>query len=153
MESVWDYPRPPRLEPVSQQLEVIFNGKTVARTTHGYRVLETSHPPVYYFPPADVDLTTLASAEGRSWCEFKGLALYWAVEVDGKTADKAAWCYPNPTEPYSAISGFYAFYASRVDQCKVGGELVRAQPGDFYGGWITSDIVGPFKGIPGSRHW
>lgn len=153
MESVWDYPRPPRLEPVSQRLEVIFGGKTIAMTANGYRVLETSHPPVYYFPPQDVDTSALKHSIGRSWCEFKGCALYWSVEVDSRAAERAAWSYPSPAEPYSAIANFYAFYASKMDQCRVGGELARPQQGDFCGGWITQNIVGPFKGIPGSKHW
>ncbi|MBW7970640.1 DUF427 domain-containing protein [Bradyrhizobium sp. BR 10289] len=153
MESVWDYPRPPRLEPVFRRLEVIFAGKTVAMTLNGYRVLETSHPPVYYFPPSDVDTAILKSSGGPSWCEFKGLAVYWSVEADGRIADRAAWSYPNPTEDYSAIANFYAFYASKMDRCYVGDELVTPQPGGFYGGWITSDLVGPFKGVPGSKDW
>ena len=153
MQSVWGYPRPPRLEAVPKRLEVFFGGITIAKTTHGYRILETSHPPVYYFPPEDVELTVLRSAVGRSWCEFKGLALYWSVEVDGKIADKAAWSYPNPTEPYYAIANFYAFYASKMDKCYVGDDAARPQAGEFYGGWITPDIIGPFKGAAGSEHW
>jgi len=153
MESVWDYPRPPRLEPVSKRLEVILAGRSIAMTVNGYRVLETSHPPVYYFPPSDVDITILKSTGGSSWCEFKGLARYWSVEVDDRLVDRAAWSYPNPTDPFSAIANFYAFYAWKMDKCYVGDDLATPQAGDFYGGWITSDLKGPFKGGPGSRHW
>lgn len=152
-ESVWDYPRPPRLERVGDVLCVRFAGETIAETTRGYRVLETSHPPVYYFPPDDIRAEFLIAAEGRSHCEFKGVARYWTLDASGARSAKAAWGYPEPTEPYRAIKGFLAFYASRVDECWVGNERARAQDGDFYGGWITPRIVGPFKGAPGTSAW
>lgn len=152
-ESVWDYPRPPRLERVSAKLRVTFAGETIAETDHGYRVLETSHPPVYYFPPSDVQHDCLAAAPGRSLCEFKGMARYWTLNVGSRRAEKVAWSYPEPTERYQALKNFFAFYASRVDGCWVGGERAEAQTGDFYGGWITSRIVGPFKGPPGTLGW
>jgi uncharacterized protein (DUF427 family) len=152
-ESVWDYPRPPRLERVSERLRVMFNGQTIADTIAGYRVLETSHPPVYYIPTADIAAGVLREAPGRSFCEFKGNARYWSLEVGGKISDKAAWSYPAPTPAFAAIAGYLAFYASRVDDCYVGDERVQPQQGDFYGGWITSKVVGPFKGSAGTMGW
>ena len=152
-ESVWDYPRPPRLERVSEQLQVWFNNIMIADTVAGYRVLETSHPPVYYLPPEDTAKQYVRAAPGRSWCEFKGDAKYWSLDVDGKIAENAAWSYPAPSPAFVAIAGYFAFYASRVDTCFVGEERVQPQKGDFYGGWITSRIVGPFKGGAGTRGW
>ena len=152
-ESVWDYPRPPRLEEVSARLRVIFNGQTIADTVAGYRVLETSHPPVYYLPPEDLAQQYLRAAQGSSWCEFKGHAKYWSLAVNGRETVNAAWNYPAPSPGFSAIAGYLAFYASRVDECWVGDERVQPQEGDFYGGWITSRIVGPFKGGAGTRGW
>lgn len=152
-ESVWDYPRPPRLEKVGERLRVVFNGETIADSVAGFRVLETSHPPVYYIPPDDIAQRHLAKAAGSSWCEFKGLAVYWSLDVDGRRAEHAAWSYPQPSQPFAAIAGCFAFYASRVDACWVGDERVQPQAGDFYGGWITSRIVGPFKGAAGTRGW
>ena len=152
-ESVRDYPRPPRLEPVADRLRVEFAGATVAETTAGYRVLETSHPPAYYFPPQDVRLDWLCREPAGSWCEFKGRATYWTLEHTGRRAERAAWSYYNPTPAFAAIAGHLAFYASRVDGCWVGGEPVQPQAGDFYGGWITSLVVGPFKGGTGTRGW
>ena len=152
-ESVWDYPRPPRLEKVGERLRVSFNGQTIADTVAGYRVLETSHPPVYYIPLADVVERYLLAAPGSSWCEFKGHAKYWSLNVDGKRSENAAWSYPEPAPAFAEIAGFLAFYASRVDACWVGEERVQPQQGDFYGGWITSRVVGPFKGAAGTRGW
>lgn len=152
-ESVWDYPRPPRLETVSKRLRVVFDGDTVADTVSGFRVLETSHPPVYYISPADIAMTFLTKAPGSSWCEFKGHAEYWTLDVRGRRAEKVAWSYPRPSQAFAAIAGYLAFYASKVDECWVGDEQVQAQAGDLYGGWITADIVGPFKGAPGTRGW
>ncbi len=152
-ESVWDYPRPPKLEPVAARLRVTFNGETIADSTAGYRVLETSHPPVNYIPFADIAQQILREAPGQSWCEWKGHARYWSLDVGGKVSDKAAWSYPQPTPAFAPIAGCLAFYASRVDDCFVGDERVQPQQGDFYGGWITSAIVGPFKGAPGTRLW
>jgi len=152
-ESVWDYPRPPRLERTAAHLRVIFNGQTIADTTTAYRVLETSHPPVYYIPPADIAQQYLLAASGGSWCEFKGQAKYWSLWVNGLTAENAAWSYPEPSAAFIEIAGYLAFYASRVDHCWVDDERVQAQAGDFYGGWITSRILGPFKGGAGTRGW
>lgn len=152
-ESVWDYPRPPRLEPVTKRLQVILNGVTIADTTRGFRVLETSHPPTYYFPPDDVDSSAIRPAGGGSMCEWKGAARYVTFEVDGKVAERAAWYYPNPTPSFSRIKGYYSFYVTPFDACLVDGEIVTPQPGGFYGGWVTKDIVGPIKGVPGSMGW
>ncbi|MCS6802164.1 MAG: DUF427 domain-containing protein [Chloroflexota bacterium] len=152
-ESVWDYPRPPRVEPVSKRLRVVFNGTTIAETTRGYRVLETSHPPVYYFPPDDILPGVLTPNPRQTFCEFKGTASYYDVCVGERTAAAAAWTYRDPTPAYRAIANYVAFYPSRMDACYVDDERVQAQPGDFYGGWITSAIVGPFKGGPGTAGW
>ena len=152
-ESVWDYPRPPRLEESSKRLKVVFNGMTIADSSKAYRVLETSHPPTFYIPVEDVDMRCLLPAEGRSLCEWKGQAAYFDVVVHGRRAARAAWHYPAPTPDFEAIAGYLCFYASKMDACFVDGELVRAQEGDYYGGWITSDIVGPFKGAAGTGFW
>jgi len=152
-ESVWDYPRPPRVEEVSKRIEVVFNGVKIADTVRAKRVLETSHPPVYYIPPQDVRLECLVEAAGSSFCEWKGRARYYTVVVDSRRAEKAAWSYPQPAAGYEAIRDHLAFYAGPMDACTVGGERVEPQPGGFYGGWITSKVVGPFKGEPGTRGW
>jgi uncharacterized protein (DUF427 family) len=152
-ESVWDYPRPPRLEAVPHRLRVIFNGQTIADSLQGYRVLETSHPPVYYLPPADIQPGVLVASNRGSYCEWKGQANYWTVQVADQQAIDAAWSYEQPTPNFAAIQGYVAFYAGRMQACYVGDELVEPQPGGFYGGWITSNIIGPFKGSPGSWGW
>ena len=152
-ESVWDYPRPPALEAVADRLKVVFAGETIAQTNGGYRVLETSHPPVYYFPPPEIRQDLIVPASGRSYCEFKGMAEYWSIQVGSKRAARAAWSYPEPVSKFQPIRDFLAFYASSVDECWVGDEHVQAQEGDFYGGWITSRVVGPFKGGAGTWGW
>ena len=152
-ESVWDYPRPPRLERSPRRIEIVFNGVTVADSQRAYRVLETSHPPVYYLPPEDVRMDLLSSAPGRSVCEWKGTAAYHALIVGDRSVSEAAWSYPTPTAPFAPIAGYLAFYPGKMDACRVDGVPVLAQPGDFYGGWITPDIVGPFKGEPGTWGW
>lgn len=152
-ESVWDYPRPPRLERTSKRLQVVFNGVTVADTVRGYRVLETSHPPTYYFPPEDVDQNFVHPAGGSSMCEWKGAARYVTITVNGQTAERSAWYYPTPTTPFAAIKNYFSFYVAPFDACYVAGELVSPQPGGFYGGWVTKDIIGPIKGEPGSMGW
>ena len=152
-ESVWDYPRPPRLEPVTRHLQVIFRGLLLADTRRGYRVLETSHPPVYYFPPGDVQTTFLKLAAGGSVCEWKGLASSFDLNVHGQSASGAAWAYARPTPAFAALRDHLAFYPQLMDACLVDGERAEPQPGGFYGGWITRDIVGPFKGGPGTQGW
>jgi uncharacterized protein (DUF427 family) len=152
-ESVWDYPRPPRLEPVAERLRVVVDGVTVADTTRGHRVLETSHPPAYYIPPDDVREDLLVASPTTSSCEYKGLATYSTLVLGERRITDVAWRYPEPRPGFEAIRGAYAFYASRVDEAWVGDERVTPQAGDFYGGWITPRIVGPFKGEPGTRGW
>jgi uncharacterized protein (DUF427 family) len=156
-ESVWDYPRPPRVEETSKHVEVIFNGVVIADTRRAKRVLETSHPPCYYLPPEDVRIKEFfkpASNRNTSYCEWKGTANYYTIEVNGKRAENVAWFYSNPTGPqFSIIKDHIAIYPGRMDECRVDGERVIPQPGQFYGGWITKDIVGPFKGEPGTMGW
>ncbi len=152
-ESVWDYPRPPRLETVSAPIRVVFNGTTIAETDRALRILETSHPPTYYIPPEDVATNYLTREDRSTHCEWKGQSVYYTVTVDDRTAPHAAWSYPSPNDRYAELEDHVAFYASKMDACYVGDEEAHAQDGDFYGGWITSDIVGPFKGGPGSIGW
>ena len=153
-ESVWDYPRPPRLERSPKRIEIIFSEVKIADSRNTYRVLETSHPPVYYIPPQDIQIEYLKPvASGRSFCEWKGLAGYYNLEVGDRQVINAAWYYPQPTPEFAPIKDYIAFYPSKMDACYVDGELVKAQPGDFYGGWITSNIVGPFKGAAGTWGW
>ncbi|GIJ45331.1 hypothetical protein Val02_22170 [Virgisporangium aliadipatigenens] len=153
MESVWDYPRPPRLERTASRVTVVHAGRTIADSDRCWRVLETSHPPVYYVPRDDIADGVLEPGTGRSFCEFKGVAGYWDVVVDGTRVHRAGWSYEHPAPAYAEIAGAVAFYPGRVDECRVAGERVRAQEGDFYGGWITADITGPFKGGPGTAGW
>ena len=150
-ESVWDYPRPPRVEPVDQPIRVVFNGVTIAETVHAMRVLETSHPPVYYIPPEDILMEYLSQTARQTYCEFKSSASYWTVTVGERVSPDAGWSYPSPSPGFEAIKDYIAFYASRVDACFVGDEQATPQAGNFYGGWITSNIIGPFKGAPGTE--
>ncbi len=152
-ESVWRYPRPPALEPVSERITIVFAGVTLADTTSAWRVLETSHPPTYYLPPSDLATDYLESAGGGSICEWKGAARYWTVRVGDLVLDRVGWSYPKPTERFLPIRDHVAFYAGPMDECRVGGRLVTPQPGGFYGGWITPEIKGPFKGGPGTMGW
>jgi len=153
-ESVWDYPRPPRVEVVTERLRVVVDGIALADTTRGLRVLETAGPPVYYFPPADIELALLTRGRHRSVCEWKGDAEYWTYDDGrGRRIENVAWSYHRPLPGFESIAGYLAFYAGRVDQAWLGDELATPQPGRFYGGWITSRIVGPFKGEPGSFGW
>lgn len=153
-ESVWDYPRPPRLESVQRRLRVVFAGRVIADAQRAWRVLETSHPPSYYIAPTDVDLSLLRPAgAGSSFCEWKGAARYFDVVLGEAVAARAAWAYPQPSAAFAAIRDHLAFYPAAMDECSVDGERVRPQPGGFYGGWITSDVAGPFKGEPGSAGW
>lgn len=150
-ESVWDYPRPPRVEPTGKRLRVIFNGEIVAETRRGLRVLETSLPPSYYFPPADVRWEFLKPTDHWTVCEWKGTAQHFALEVRGARSDNAAWCYPEPVAGYGAIRGYVAFYPARVDACFVDEAQAQPQEERYYGGWITPDVIGPFKGAPGTE--
>lgn len=152
-ESVWDYPRPPRLEPTTRHVRIVFGGETLADTHRAWRVLETSHPPVYYVPLEDISSALLVPSAQHSFCEWKGTASYVGVRANGREAPQAGWFYPHPTPGFAPIAGHVAFYPSQMDACFVDNEHVQAQPGDFYGGWITSEIVGPFKGSPGTQGW
>ncbi len=152
-ESVWDYPRPPRLEAVQQTVRIIIGDSEIARTDSAYRVLETSHPPTYYLPPADIDASVLQQGAGRSFCEWKGAATYWSIRVGDRLIENCAWSYPTPTGTFAPIKDHLAFYAAAMDACYVGDELARPQPGGFYGGWVTSNVIGPFKGEPGTEFW
>lgn len=152
-ESVWDYPRPPRVEPVSAHILVEHNGVTVVSTNDAVRVLETSHPPTYYLPIADFAEGVLAPVSGNSYCEFKGMASYFDLVIAGERISRGAWTYENPSKGFATLAGKVALYASRVDHCQVGDEVVIPQDGDFYGGWITSNLEGPFKGAPGTLGW
>ncbi len=152
-ESVWDYPRPPRVELSGRHVEVVFGGVTIASSRRAHRVLETSHPPVYYIPRSDIQAKHVEPASGSSFCEWKGRARYLSVVAGKARAERAAWFYPKPNPPFAAIANAVAFYPSRMDACLLDGEPVEAQPGDFYGGWITSEVVGPFKGSPGTLGW
>ena len=152
-ESVWDYPRPPRLEAANKHLKIVFGGEIIAETTRAFRVLETSHPPVYYFPPEDLRMEFLTRNDGSSFCEWKGRAGYYDLRVGEKIAENAGWFYPDPTREFAKIKNYVAFYPSKMDACYVNDELVQAQDGDFYGGWITAEIVGPFKGGTGTWGW
>ena len=152
-ESVWAYPRPPRLEASTHHIVIVFNGETIADTRSAYRVLETSHPPTYYLPPADLQMQRLQSVSGSSLCEWKGQASYYDLLVGARRAQRVAWTYHRPSAAFAPITGYLAFYAAPMDRCTVDGEIVRPQPGGFYGGWVTSDVVGPFKGEPGTMFW
>lgn len=150
-ESVWDYPRPPRVEAVSDRVRVVVDGVTVADTSAAVRVLETSHPPTYYIPPQDVRLDLLSPGRGRSVCEWKGPATYHTLTVGARRIEDVAWSYEAPAAGFEGMAGYLAFYPGRVDEAWVGDERVRPQAGGFYGGWITSRVTGPFKGEPSSR--
>ncbi len=153
VENVWDYPRPPALVRSDERVVVEVGGSVLARTDRAWRVLETSHPPTYYLPWEDVDADLLVPSDRRSWCEWKGRARYFDVVAGGLRLPDAAWTYPDPTPAFAPITGHLALYPGRMDRCLVDGEQVQAQEGDFYGGWITSRITGPFKGPPGTMGW
>ena len=152
-ESVWDFPRPPRLEDFSELIKVVVGDTVIAESDRCKRVLETSHPPVYYIPPADISMDLLRPTDRQSWCEWKGIARYFDVVVGARIIPNTAWAYPSPTDAFEPIRDYVAFYPNLVDACFVGEEQVQPQAGGFYGGWITSNIVGPFKGEPGTRGW
>ena len=152
-ESVWDYPRPPRVESSTRRIRVIFNNETIADSHKTWRVLETSHPPVYYIPLEDVQQHYLVPTQRTTFCEWKGAAQYYDLVVGDSTIRHGVWRYPQPTERFEAIKDCIAVYPSQMDTCYVDEEAVQAQAGDFYGGWITRDIVGPFKGGMGTWGW
>lgn len=152
-ESVWDYPRPPALEAVTDRIRVVIDGLTIVDSTAAFRVLETSQPPAFYIPPGDVDLDRLEPTLTRTFCEWKGQASYWRVVTDRRVVDDAAWSYPAPTARFAPIAHHLAFYAQKADECWVGDDRVEANEGAFYGGWITDRVVGPFKGGAGTAWW
>lgn len=152
-ESVWDYPRPPRVEPRGERVVVRLGGQIIADTTDSVRVLETSHPPVYYLPMDAFPAGTLVPVEGTSFCEFKGEARYFDVVSGGAVASRAGWTYPHPAPGFEALRSRVALYPGLMDSCEIDGERVTAQEGGFYGGWVTANIVGPFKGAPGTSGW
>jgi len=154
VERVWDYPRPPAVSPCERRVRVEWAGEVLADSIHALRVLETSHPPTIYIPPAEVRLGLLTGSDvGPTWCEFKGQARYLDAIVAGRRAKAVAWSYAHPTAGYEALREHIAFYPGRLDAAWLDDERVQAQPGDFYGGWITRDLVGPFKGPAGTRGW
>ena len=152
-ESVWDYPRPPRVEPSEELVEVWLGNQVVASTRSAYRVLETSHPPTYYLPVDSFADGVLRPAAGSTFCEWKGRASYFDLVAPGRTAERAAWTYADPTDGFLAIVDHVAVMPGLVDECTVDGETVRSQVGGFYGGWVTDRVVGPFKGGPGTMGW
>jgi uncharacterized protein (DUF427 family) len=153
LESVWDYPRPPSVETSERRVRIIVDGSVIADTSRAVRVLETSHPPGWYIPPEDVRLDLLRPTSRHSACEFKGQANYFHVSAGGRDRREAAWTYVAPLPGYEAIAGYVSFYPGRVDEAWVDDERVMPQAGDFYGGWIISDVRGPFKGGPGTLGW
>lgn len=152
-ESVWDYPRPPRVDRVVAGVRVELEGRTVADTTRALRVCETASSPVYYVPPADIEMAHMELSVRTSFCEWKGLASYWSVRVGSRQVKDAAWSYPDPDPGFEDIRDYIAFYPRRMDACWVGQDQATPQPGFYYGGWVTPDLVGPFKGSPGSESW
>ena len=152
-ESAWDYPRPPRVEPSDERVEVWLGEVRIAASTRSLRVLETSHPPTYYLPVDDFEPGALLPTVGSSWCEFKGRATYFDVHGGESVAPRAAWAYPTPSPGFERIAGYVAVMPGAMERCTVDGEVVRAQEGGFYGGWITARVSGPFKGGPGSWGW
>lgn len=152
-ESVWDYPRPPRVEDTTKHIQIIFNGETIAETHRAKRGLETSHPPTYYIPIEDIKMEYLTKSAHKTYCEWRGLACYYSLTVGNRTVSNVAWYYEEIFPDYEQLKGYVAFYPRPMDGCYVDGEKVTPQPGDFYAGWITSDIVGPFKGEPGTMGW
>lgn len=153
-ECVWDYPRPPRIERTKKQIKVVHQDIVICNTTGAFRILETSHPPVYYMPPEDFIQGVLQSSESNmSFCEWKGSAKYFDINLNNLRIERAAWCYPNPSSEMKMIKDYIAVYAFKVDGCYVDGEKAKPQEGNFYGGWITKDLTGPFKGGPGTMGW
>ena len=152
-ERVADYPRPPRLEPVAERIRIVLGGETIADTTAAFRVLETTHPPTYYLPPDAFVAGALTQSARTSFCEWKGHADYVNVTGGGRTVRDAGWLYPSPTPGFAALRDHVAVYAGLMDACFVGDEQVTPQPGGFYGGWVTTNLIGPFKGSRGTEFW
>lgn len=153
MLNVHDFPRPPAIEADHRPIRIDFAGEAIARSDSAWRILETSHPPTYYLPLTSFRPGVLVEDRRRSVCEWKGPAVYYSIVLGGRVASAAAWGYLDPATPYQALRGHVAVYAGKMDACFLGGERVRPQPGGFYGGWITEDLIGPFKGGPGTEFW
>ena len=151
--SVWDYPRPPSLVAEPREIVIRWAGAEIARSTRSIRVMETAHPPSFYLPWDDILEGCLEPAEGSSLCEWKGPARYWTLALGDRRLARVAWGYPTPLEGAEAIADRISFYPHPELDCRVAGEPVSAQPGGFYGGWITAELTGPFKGAPGSEGW
>ncbi len=152
-ESVWSYPRPAVAEPTNAHIVIEHHGRIIADTHACIRILETSHPPSYYIPPADVARDVLRRADGNSFCEWKGAAVYWDIVFGNMVLPRVGWSYPRPNAAFANLRDHIAFYAGPFDRCSVDGAIVEPQPSAFYGGWITDKLAGPFKGVPGSRFW
>jgi uncharacterized protein (DUF427 family) len=153
VESVWDYPRPPRLERVGWRVRVVHGSATIVDAPEAVRVLETSQPPAYYVSAEYVDLTLLERSQRRTLCEWKGVAEYADIVVGDRRVIDAGWTYPEPTSAFESIRDHWAFYAQKADECWVDDERVTSNEGSFYGGWVTANVTGPFKGAPGTSHW
>lgn len=152
-ESVWDYPRPPGLESISSYLRIIFAGVLIAESRQAIKIVETSCPPVYYVPPEHIHMQYMEKVRGGTLCEWKGLAQYWSICVGKIVVEPAAWSYPDPEAAYSTIRDYLAFYPSKMDACMIDSQIAVPQESDYYGGWITPNVVGPFKGAPGTEEW
>ena len=152
-QSVWSFPRPPIAAASAAHVLIEHRGRIIADTRTSVRTLETSHPPSYYIPPGDIDSNVLRRAAGTSFCEYKGTAIYWDVVMGDLVLPRVGWSYPDPARAFAALRDHVAFYAGPFDRCSVDGDTVIPQPGNFYGGWITPDVAGPFKGIAGSMGW
>ncbi len=151
-ESVWDYPRPPVCVEDSREIVVRMGDVVVARTVNAIRILETASPPTFYLPPSDINFETLQAAKGSSFCEWKGAATYWSLNVGGSVIKNVGWSYEAPSPSFASIKSYLSFYPAKLE-CTVAGQLVRPQPGGFYGGWVTDEIIGPYKGEPGTGGW
>jgi len=151
-ESVWDYPRPPRVEADAREIVISLGDVEIARTRRALRVLETASPPTFYLPRDDLKLEFIEPADGRSHCEWKGSAVYWTVRVGNRRLPRVAWSYPDPAPRFAALRDCFGFYPAALD-CRVDGQRVQPQPGNFYAGWVTAEVLGPFKGEPGSEGW
>ncbi len=151
-ESVWDYPRPPICVADSREVIVRYRDLLIAKTNGAVRILETASPPTFYLPPADIDFEILERASGSSFCEWKGAATYWSLTIDNQKLENVGWSYETPSQRFLSIANYLSFYPAKLT-CTVDGELVRAQPGGFYGGWVTDEIIGPYKGEAGTSGW
>jgi uncharacterized protein (DUF427 family) len=151
--AVAHFPRPPTIEREPRRIRILLGGQTIVDTNAAWRILETTHPPTYYLPATAFIPGALIPGRRTSFCEWKGTAQFFSVTAGGRTEPDAAWYYADPSPAYAALRGHIAVYAGRMDACFIDDEQVTPQPGGFYGGWITSDLEGPFKGAPGTEFW